>query len=169
MALWPYNHLWLVFIDYIFTHLLTVTQSNRTVTGGFDVYESLMSTISPNLWVLFTRHQIYFCMYLVQGKHCPWASSLTKMYTKHTLKSGKVFNHGQLKGQGKWIKVIIKPMGLRDRILKDCHIEHAMAVQTHVRCVTRKRTLRSLSLSYQKKDGRWLLENMIYEVKRLKF
>ncbi len=34
---YQHNHLWLVFIGYIFTHLLTVTQSYRTVTGGFGV------------------------------------------------------------------------------------------------------------------------------------
>ena len=38
----------------------------------------------------------------------------------------------------------------------------------HVTHVTRKQTSRSFLLSYRRKDGRRLLENMIYEVKRLK-
>ncbi len=44
-------------------------------------------------------------------------------------------------------------------------------VEVHMMCVTRKQTLRSLSLSYQKKDGRRhrLFENIIYDVSRVKF
>ncbi len=54
-------------------------------------------------------------------------------------------------------------------------------IRVHMTCITRKQTLRSLWLSYQKKDGRawprisffWydtdLAGNMIYKVKRLKF
>ncbi len=63
----PYQHsqLWLVFIDYSFTHLLTVTQSYCTVTSGIGVSVAWCLTANAPLWKWQRplTHKVLLCVW----------------------------------------------------------------------------------------------------------